>query len=421
MSEKNLDFITFGCKLNMFESEIMREKALEHKLENITFFNTCAVTNEAIRQARQRIRKEKKNYPNKKIIVTGCAAQLHPEEFNQMNEVDFIIGNREKTLSKTYEDLKNNISNIPSIKVTDIMEVKETSLHLLKSFGSKTRAFVEIQNGCDHRCTFCIIPYARGNSRSVPTDHIINQIKNLVDTGYSEIVLTGVDITSYGKDLDNNVNLSKLLSLIINGVSDLKRLRISSIDSIELDQEFIDIFTSEEKIMPHLHLSIQSGDDLILKRMKRRHLAEHTVNFCQKIKNLRNETVFGADIITGFPTETDKMFKTTKEHISKCDLTYLHIFPYSAKKGTPAAKMPQVQNNIIKTRAAELRKLGTENLNHFLEGNIGKYHKILVEKSGFGRTEQYCEVNFTGNYNQGKIITGLIKSVNQKKLNAEII
>ena len=421
MNEKNLDFITFGCKLNMFESEIMREKAIEHGLENITFFNTCAVTNEAIRQARQRIRKEKKNYPNKRIIVTGCAAQLHPEEFNKMDEVDFIIGNREKILSKTYKELKHDILTIPSIKVTDIMEVRETSLHLLKSFGSKTRAFVEVQNGCDHRCTFCIIPYARGNSRSVPTGHIIEQMKNLVGTGYSEIVLTGVDITSYGKDLDSNINLSKLIALIMKDIPDLKRLRISSIDSIELDQEFIDIFVSEKKIMPHLHLSIQSGDDLILKRMKRRHLSEHTVEFCQKIKALRSETVFGADIITGFPTETDKMFKTTKDHIDKCSLTYLHIFPFSAKKGTPAEKMPQIQNSIIKTRATELRQLGTRKLNSFLKGQIGQRHKILVEKNGFGRTEQYSEVNFTGNFNQGEIITGLIKSVKQNKLNAKII
>ena len=421
MNEKNLDFITFGCKLNMFESEIMREKAIEHGLENITFFNTCAVTNEAIRQARQRIRKEKRNYPNKRIIVTGCAAQLHPEEFNEMDEVDFIIGNQEKTLSKTYEDLKNNVLSIPSIKVTDIMEVRETSSHLLKSFGSKTRAFVEVQNGCDHRCTFCIIPYARGNSRSVPANHVIKQIKNLVATGYSEIVLTGVDITSYGKGLDDNINLSKLIALIIKDIPDLKRLRISSIDSIEIDQEFIDIFVSEKKIMPHLHLSIQSGDNLILKRMKRRHLAEHTLEFCQKIRELRGETVFGADIITGFPTETDEMFKNTKEHIDNCNLTYLHIFPFSAKKGTPAEKMPQIQNNIIKKRATELRKLGSLKLDSFLEEQIGQSHEILVEKNGFGRTEQYCEVNFNGNYNQGEIITGLIKSVNQNKLNAKII
>jgi len=421
MNEKNLDFITFGCKLNMFESEIMREKAIEHGLENITFFNTCAVTNEAIRQARQRIRKEKRNYPNKRIIVTGCAAQLHPEEFNEMDEVDFIIGNQEKTLSKTYEDLKNNILSIPSIKVTDIMEVRETSSHLLKSFGSKTRAFVEVQNGCDHRCTFCIIPYARGNSRSVPANHVIKQIKNLVATGYSEIVLTGVDITSYGKGLDDNINLSKLIALIIKDIPDLKRLRISSIDSIEIDQEFIDIFVSEKKIMPHLHLSIQSGDNLILKRMKRRHLAEHTLEFCQKIRELRGETVFGADIITGFPTETDEMFKNTKEHIDNCNLTYLHIFPFSAKKGTPAEKMPQIQNNIIKKRATELRKLGSLKLDSFLEEQIGQSHEILVEKNGFGRTEQYCEVNFNGNYNQGEIITGLIESVNQNKLNAKII
>ena len=399
----------------------MREKAIEHGLENITFFNTCAVTNEAIRQARQRIRKEKRNYPNKRIIVTGCAAQLHPEEFNEMDEVDFIIGNQEKTLSKTYEDLKNNILSIPSIKVTDIMEVRETSSHLLKSFGSKTRAFVEVQNGCDHRCTFCIIPYARGNSRSVPANHVIKQIKNLVATGYSEIVLTGVDITSYGKGLDDNINLSKLIALIIKDIPDLKRLRISSIDSIEIDQEFIDIFVSEKKIMPHLHLSIQSGDNLILKRMKRRHLAEHTLEFCQKIRELRGETVFGADIITGFPTETDEMFKNTKEHIDNCNLTYLHIFPFSAKKGTPAEKMPQIQNNIIKKRATELRKLGSLKLDSFLEEQIGQSHEILVEKNGFGRTEQYCEVNFNGNYNQGEIITGLIKSVNQNKLNAEII
>ncbi len=421
MNEKNLDFITFGCKLNMFESEIMREKAIEHGLENITFFNTCAVTNEAIRQARQRIRKEKKNYPNKRIIVTGCAAQLHPEEFNEMDEVDFIIGNQEKTLSKTYEDLKNNVLSIPSIQVTDIMEVRETSSHLLKSFGSKTRAFVEVQNGCDHRCTFCIIPYARGNSRSVPANHVIKQIKNLVATGYSEIVLTGVDITSYGKGLDDNINLSKLIALIIKDIPDLKRLRISSIDSIEIDQEFIDIFVSEKKIMPHLHLSIQSGDNLILKRMKRRHLAEHTLEFCQKIRELRGETVFGADIITGFPTETDEMFKNTKEHIDNCNLTYLHIFPFSAKKGTPAEKMPQIQNSIIKKRATELRKLGSLKLDSFLEGQIGQSHEILVEKNGFGRTEQYCEVNFNGNYTQGEIITGLIKSVNQNKLNAKII
>ena len=287
MSEKNLDFITFGCKLNMFESEIMREKALENGLENITFFNTCAVTNEAIRQARQRIRKEKKNYPNKRIIVTGCAAQLHPEEFNKMDEVDFIIGNREKILSKTYKELKHDILTIPSIKVTDIMEVRETSLHLLKSFGSKTRAFVEVQNGCDHRCTFCIIPYARGNSRSVPTGHIIEQMKNLVGTGYSEIVLTGVDITSYGNDLNKKSNLGFLVRKILEGSPSLTRLKLSSMDVIGFDQELLELIATDSRILPHIHLSLQAGDNMILKRMKRRHLRDDAIEFCSKMRSVR--------------------------------------------------------------------------------------------------------------------------------------
>lgn len=412
--KNNLNFITFGCKLNAFETQVMKEKAEHYNLSNFSFINSCAVTNQAVKQTRQAIRKERRENPDNKIIVTGCAAELHPNEFMSMPEVDCIIGNHEKTKLSTFGNLvgiKKDISEENTI---------EEETPFIKNFDNRTRAFVQIQNGCDHRCTFCIIPYARGQSRSIDQETIIRQIQTLLDKGYHEIILTGVDITSYGQDLNEKINLGILIKNIIKGTNNLKRLRISSIDSIEIDDDFLEVFTSEKIIMPHLHLSLQSGNDMILKRMLRRHQTKDAIAFCEKIQKVRPESVFGADLIAGFPTESDSMHKSTKKHITDCNLTYLHIFPFSAKQGTPAARMPQVEKKVIQKRSKELREVGGQRLNMFLINEVGKEKKVLVEKPGFGRTEQYSKVLIPEDNNQGTLITKKIIGINKDQLMAQL-
>ena len=412
--KNNLNFITFGGKLNAFETQVMKEKAEHYNLSNFSFINSCAVTNQAVKQTRQAIRKERRENPDNKIIVTGCAAELHPNEFMSMPEVDCIIGNHEKTKLSTF-------GNLVGIK-KDISEenIIEEETPFIKNFDNRTRAFVQIQNGCDHRCTFCIIPYARGQSRSIDQETIIRQIQTLLDKGYHEIILTGVDITSYGQDLNEKINLGILIKNIIKGTNNLKRLRISSIDSIEIDDDFLEVFTSEKIIMPHLHLSLQSGNDMILKRMLRRHQTKDAIAFCEKIQKVRPESVFGADLIAGFPTESDSMHKSTKKHITDCNLTYLHIFPFSAKQGTPAARMPQVEKKVIQKRSKELREVGGQRLNIFLINEVGKEKKVLVEKPGFGRTEQYSKVLIPEDNNQGTLITKKIIGINKDQLMAQL-
>ena len=407
----NLNFITFGCKLNAFETQVMKEKAEGYFLTNHSFINSCAVTNEAVKQSRRAIRKEKRDNPTNKIVVTGCAAELYPSEFIDMPEVDIVIGNDDKTKSSTF-------MNLAQIDDSDneVIELTHEDPPFINNFDNRTRAFVQIQNGCDHRCTFCIIPYARGNSSSLDERHIIKQIQTLIDKGYQEIILTGVDITSYGKDLNEETNLGILIKNIIKKTSNLKRLRISSIDSIEIDDDFLEVFSSEEVIMPHLHLSLQSGNDLILKRMLRRHQTLDAVKFCERIQKIRPNTVFGADMIAGFPTETDDMHRSTMQHINDCDITYLHVFPFSSKTGTPASKMPQVEKNIIQSRAKDLRMLGMQKMNLFLMREIGKEKSILIEKQGFGRTEQYSKVIVNEVGNPGEIIKKKIIGISKDQL-----
>mgnify|MGYP001441301303 FL=1 len=407
----NLNFITFGCKLNAFETQVMKEKAEGYFLTNHSFINSCAVTNEAVKQSRRAIRKEKRDNPTNKIVVTGCAAELYPSEFIDMPEVDIVIGNDDKTKSSTF-------MNLAQIDDSDneVIELTHEDPPFINNFDNRTRAFVQIQNGCDHRCTFCIIPYARGNSSSLDERHIIKQIQTLIDKGYQEIILTGVDITSYGKDLNEETNLGILIKNIIKKTNNLKRLRISSIDSIEIDDDFLEVFSSEEVIMPHLHLSLQSGNDLILKRMLRRHQTLDAVKFCERIQKIRPNTVFGADMIAGFPTETDDMHRSTMQHINDCDITYLHVFPFSSKTGTPASKMPQVEKNIIQSRAKDLRMLGMQKMNLFLMREIGKEKSILIEKQGFGRTEQYSKVIVNEVGNPGEIIKKKIIGISKDQL-----
>ena len=407
----NLNFITFGCKLNAFETQVMKEKAEGYFLTNHSFINSCAVTNEAVKQSRRAIRKEKRDNPTNKIVVTGCAAELYPSEFIDMPEVDIVIGNDDKTKSSTF-------MNLAQIDDSDneVIELTHEDPPFINNFDNRTRAFVQIQNGCDHKCTFCIIPYARGNSSSLDERHIIKQIQTLIDKGYQEIILTGVDITSYGKDLNEETNLGILIKNIIKKTNNLKRLRISSIDSIEIDDDFLEVFSSEEVIMPHLHLSLQSGNDLILKRMLRRHQTSDAVKFCERIQKIRPNTVFGADMIAGFPTETDDMHRSTMQHINDCDITYLHVFPFSSKTGTPASKMPQVEKNIIQSRAKDLRMLGMQKMNLFLMREIGKEKSILIEKQGFGRTEQYSKVIVNEVGNPGEIIKKKIIGISKDQL-----
>jgi threonylcarbamoyladenosine tRNA methylthiotransferase MtaB len=402
-------FTTLGCRLNAYETEAMKDLAAQAGLENAVVVNTCAVTAEAVRKARQEIRKLRRDNPNAKLIVTGCAAQTEPETFARMAEVDAVIGNTEKMTPDTWKGLAADfIGETEAVQVNDIMSVTETAQHLIDGFGTRSRAYVQVQNGCDHRCTFCIIPYGRGNSRSVPAGVIVDQIKRLVDKGFNEVVLTGVDLTSWGADLPAQPKLGDLVMRILRLVPDLPRLRISSIDSIEVDENLMQAIATEPRLMPHLHLSLQHGDDLILKRMKRRHLRDDAIRFAEEARKLRPDMTFGADIIAGFPTETEAHFENSLKLVEDCALTWLHVFPYSPREGTPAARMPQVDGRAIKERAARLRAAGDAAVSRHLAEQQGRIHNVLLEAPDMGRTEQFTEVRFATEQPVGQIVRATI-------------
>ena len=391
-----VETLTFGCRLNAYESEVARAEAEKAGLADALIVNTCAVTEESVRQAKQAIRRAKRDAPARPIIVTGCAAQTRPRDFADMGEVDLVLGNADKLRAASYAPMAFGVPLNDKMQVNDIMAVREQAGHLIEGLDRHTRAFVHVQNGCDHRCTFCIIPYGRGPSRSVPMGAVVEQIKKLAGNGYREVVLTGVDITSYGCDLPGRPSLGGLVQSILRHVPDLARLRISSIDSIEADQALYDAMASDRRLMPHLHLSLQSGDDLILKRMKRRHLRADTLEFVARVRALRPDIVFGADFIAGFPTETEDAFENSLKIVEEAGITYLHVFPFSPREGTPAARMPQLPRPIIKARAAKLRALGEIQYNRFCQSRIGMVESVLVERNGIGRTEQYLPIGVPG-------------------------
>ncbi|WP_170525598.1 tRNA (N(6)-L-threonylcarbamoyladenosine(37)-C(2))-methylthiotransferase MtaB [Ruegeria arenilitoris] len=411
-------FTTLGCRLNAYETEAMKELSQQAGLTDAVIVNTCAVTAEAVRKARQEIRKLRRENPNARLIVTGCAAQTEPQTFAEMDEVDAVIGNTEKMRPETWKGMAVDfIGETETVQVDDIMSVTETAGHLIDGFGTRSRAYVQVQNGCDHRCTFCIIPYGRGNSRSVPAGVVVDQIKRLVDRGYNEVVLTGVDLTSWGADLPASPKLGDLVMRILKLVPDLPRLRISSIDSIEVDENLMQAIATEPRLMPHLHLSLQHGDDLILKRMKRRHLRDDAIRFTEEARRLRPEITFGADIIAGFPTETEAHFENSLKLVTDCDLTWLHVFPYSKREGTPAARIPQqVNGKVIKERAARLREAGDAQVARHLAAQLGKTHHILMENPHMGRTEQFTEVTFANEQPEGQIVTATITGVRDQQL-----
>ena len=408
-------FSNHGCRLNMYETEAMKELVAQSGLTNTVVINTCAVTSEAVRKAKQDIRKLRRQNPDAKLIVTGCAAQTEPKTFAEMQEVDVVIGNTEKMQPSTWAGLMGDFGTEP-VQVDDIMSVTETAGHLIDGFGSRSRAYVQVQNGCDHRCTFCIIPFGRGNSRSVPAGVVVDQIKRLVDNGYAEIVLTGIDMTSWGADLPAAPRLGDLVLRILKLVPDLTRLRISSIDSIEVDPALMQAIATEPRLMPHLHMSLQHGDDLILKRMKRRHLRDDAIRFTEEAISLRPDMTFGADIIAGFPTETELHFENSLALVRDCNLTWLHVFPYSVRQGTPAARMPQVNSRDIKSRAARLRAAGETQVALHLNAQIGQSHNVLMEKPNMGRTQQFAQVIFTEPQAEGEIITTEITSASATQL-----
>jgi threonylcarbamoyladenosine tRNA methylthiotransferase MtaB len=395
----SVDVVTFGCRLNAFESEVIRREAENAGLADTIVINSCAVTNEAVAQARQQIRRLKRQRPGARIVVTGCAAQTQPKMFAEMAEVDRVVGNDEKMRGDAWRDARFafGVADTEKIAVADIMAVRKMAPHLLEGFlRGLPRVFVQVQNGCDHRCTFCIIPFGRGNSRSVPMGAAVDQVRALVARGHAEIVLTGVDLTSYGADLLGAPKLGALVKQILRRVPELKRLRISSIDSIEVDRDLLDVIADDDRLMPHLHLSLQSGDDLILKRMKRRHSRADAVEFCAQVRRLRPDIAFGADIIAGFPTETEEMFARSQELVEECDLTFLHVFPYSPRPGTPAARMPRVAGDAIKDRARRLRATGEAALQRRLAAEVGSTRQVLIESATQGRTEHFMPVAISG-------------------------
>ncbi|MEQ3714383.1 MULTISPECIES: tRNA (N(6)-L-threonylcarbamoyladenosine(37)-C(2))-methylthiotransferase MtaB [Lentibacter] len=415
-------FTTLGCRLNAYESEAMRELATAAGLSNVQVINTCAVTAEAVRKAKKEIRKLARENPDAPIIVTGCAAQTEPETFAAMAEVTRVVGNHEKMQPDTWQSLAPDlIGETEKVIVNDIMSVTETAGHMIDGFGTRSRAYVQVQNGCDHRCTFCIIPYGRGNSRSVPAGVVVEQIKRLVGRGFNEVVLTGVDLTSWGADLPATPRFGDLVMRILKLVPDLPRLRISSIDSIEADDNLMQAIATEPRLMPHLHLSLQHGDDLILKRMKRRHLRDDAIRFTEEALKLRPEMTFGADIIAGFPTETEAHFANSLKLVDDCQLTWLHVFPYSAREGTPAARMPAVNGAAIKERAAALRAAGERRVAMHLATQQGRQHSILMENPHMGRTEQFTEVRFDLPQTEGALVSGRITGQDGAVLLAEAL
>ncbi|MCH2546020.1 MAG: tRNA (N(6)-L-threonylcarbamoyladenosine(37)-C(2))-methylthiotransferase MtaB [Alphaproteobacteria bacterium] len=397
-----IDVVTFGCRLNTYESEVMRQHAKTAGLKDTIIFNTCAVTKEAERQARQAIRRARRNNPNAKIIVTGCAAQVAPEKYSGMDEVNAVLGNEEKMHAQSYRFMPEP----ETVRVNDIMSVKETAEHMIGGFEGKARAFVQVQNGCDHRCTFCIIPFGRGNSRSVPIGEIVNQVRKLAQAGYKEVVLTGVDISAYGADLPGRPTLGQMTRRLLAQVPELPRLRISSIDAIEVDDDLFTLLAEEPRLMPHMHLSLQAGDNMILKRMKRRHSREDALTLIRRLREARPDMVLGADFIAGFPTETEEMFANTLKLVEEANITYLHVFPYSEREGTPAARMPQVEKSERKLRASRLRKLGEQQMQRFLNSQIGMQCNVLIEKEDMGRNEYFAGVSLAqNNFEIGSVIT----------------
>ncbi|SER21653.1 threonylcarbamoyladenosine tRNA methylthiotransferase MtaB [Faunimonas pinastri] len=416
-----IDVVTFGCRLNSYESEVMKEKAEAAGLSDAILVNTCAVTGEAVRQARQTIRRAHRDQPGRPIIVTGCAAQTDPESFAGIEGVTRVLGNEEKLTVGGYNGVPDfGIGAAPELLVNDIMSVREQALHMVEGLGTRARAFVQVQNGCDHRCTFCIIPFGRGNSRSVPMGAVVDQVKRLSANGYREVVVTGVDITSYGDDLPGRPRLGTLVRAILKHVPELERLRLSSIDSVEADPDLLRAIGEEERLMPHFHLSLQSGDDMILKRMKRRHLRADAIGFCDEVRRLRPDVVFGADLIAGFPTESEAMFANSLRIVEDCGITYLHVFPFSPRPGTPAARMPQVNGAIARERAARLRAAGDEALARRLSSEVGRLRNVLVEGPEFGRTEHFAPVRLGAN-KHGSLVPVRIVGANATELVGEAL
>ena len=412
---KNHEVITFGCRLNIYEGEIIRDNLTKSGLEKTIVFNTCAVTKEAEKQARQAIRKARKNDPTTKIIVTGCAAQNTPQMFAQMPEVDKVIGNEEKLSSQHYS------FSSEKIVVNDIMSVKETANHLVRSFDGKARAFIQVQNGCDHRCTFCIIPFGRGNSRSVPIGVIVEQVKQLTAEGFKEIILTGVDVTAYGHDLPGSPTFAQMIKRLLALVPNLPRLRLSSIDVAEIDEDLFHLMAYEKRLMPHFHISLQAGDNMILKRMKRRHTRNQVLEFCHALRSIRPTVSFGADIIAGFPTETNEMFENTRILIAEAGIQYLHVFPYSPREGTPATRMPQVPVNTRKNRAAILRSEGKKEMLSFFQQNIGNTVELLVEKNNMAHTENFIPVKLDGNFSSGQLLNAELIALQDDYMLARVV
>jgi threonylcarbamoyladenosine tRNA methylthiotransferase MtaB len=407
----SVEVVTFGCRLNAYESEVIRRNAEDAGLGEAVVVNTCAVTAEAVRQARQSIRRLRRERPGARILVTGCAAQTEPETFAAMHEVDRVIGNDEKMRAAAWRETQEflardafGLGSEQKIAVNDIMAIKETAAHLIDGLDGRARAFVQVQNGCDHRCTFCIIPYGRGNSRSVPMGEVVAQIRRLVDNGFREVVLTGVDLTSYGGNLPGAPRLGTLVKQVLKHVDGLERLRLSSIDSVEADHDLLDAFATDARLMPHLHLSLQHGDDLILKRMKRRHARADAIAFCDQVRRLRPDVVFGGDIIAGFPTETEEMFARSLDLVDDCGLTFLHVFPFSARPGTPAARMPQVRREVAKERARRLRQKGEAALAAHLAAQVGTRRRVLAETRQSGRTEHFTPVRLDAPIEPGVIV-----------------
>jgi threonylcarbamoyladenosine tRNA methylthiotransferase MtaB len=414
----SVEIVTFGCRLNAAESEVIRREAEGAGFTDTVVVNTCAVTAEAVRQARQTIRALRRERPRAKIVVTGCAAQTEPQTFTAMPETDRVLGNAEKLSASGWRQARAafDLDDSPKAIVNDIMAAKETAAHLVDHFSGRTRAFVQVQNGCDHRCTFCIIPYGRGNSRSVPMGAVVDDVRRLVANDYREVVLTGVDITSYGADLPGTPKLGTLIKQILKHVPELKRLRLSSIDSVEADRDLLDALASDARLMPHLHLSLQAGDDLILKRMKRRHLRADAIAFCETVRRLRPDTVFGADLIAGFPTETGDMFQNSLTLVEECGLTHLHVFPFSPRPGTPAARMPQISRTIVKDRARRLREAGAMALKRHLDGEVGATRRVLMESRNSGHTEHFTQVKLAAPAEAGIIIDLKIAAHNGRQL-----
>jgi len=403
--------ITFGCRLNIFESEVIKSSLEKADAKNVIVFNTCAVTKEAEKQALKAIKRTKKENPGARIVVTGCSAQINPEKYSILDEVDLVLGNTEKFNSDNYKDeIKEKIL------VSDIMEVKETANHLVTSFGEKTRAFIQIQNGCNHRCTFCQIPYGRGNSRSVPIGEIVSQSNALIEKGYREIVLTGVDITDYGLDLPGKPTLGDMMQRMLNLLPNLERLRLSSIDVAEIDNTLLKLILHEKRVMPHFHISLQSGDNMILKRMKRRHTRNQVIDFCNLVRQHREDAAFGADIIAGFPTETEEMFANSLNLVKEAKLQYLHVFPYSEREGTPAARMPQVEVRLRKERTKILIEQGNIELAAFQKQYLGKTVRVLVEKNNVGVMENFLKVHISDNIEQNTIVNVRVSGYVDEKL-----